>query len=344
MHDLAVIIVSTNEARWLRRCLTTVFERTGAIEIDVVVVDNDSTDGTRALVEADFPDARVVWSKNLGFSHANNRGLMTTNARYILFLNPDTEVVEGTFEGLVQAMDARPTVGLAGVRQMTADGELFPTIRRFPNAIRAFAEALASERFPVRAAWLGERELEMALYECEVECDWTSGSFMVVRREAIESAGFLDERFFIYSEETDLCYRIKLAGWDIRHLPVMTIVHHADKAGISPKMEAQNAYTRLQYARKHFSRAHRALYMLGILVRYVLRAALGGVDNDQSSARRAASRRALRVLLGREPPPFGAPPRHAVAARVAGTSAVSRAEDGQAPSPRKRRSEAGASG
>ena len=247
---------------------------------------------------------------------------MTTDARYILFLNPDTEILDGTFQELVQALDERPGVGLAGVRQVTADGELFPTIRRFPNALRAFAEALGSERLPLHGKWLGERELDLALYEREVECDWTSGSFMIARREALESGGLLDERFFIYSEETDLCYRIKQAGWEIRHLPGMTIVHHADKAGINPKMEAQNAYTRLQYARKHLSPAHRVLYMGGILFRYVLRAAIRGRDKEASAARRSASRRALRVLTGREEPPFGQPPYQAVSSRDAGTSAV----------------------
>lgn len=322
MHDLAVIIVSTNEAQWLRACLTTLFERTGDIAIDVVVVDNESTDGTRALVEAEFPAARVVWSRNLGFSHANNRGVMTTNARYVLFLNPDTEIVEGTLAELVSALDERPGVGLAGVKQTTGDGELFPTIRRFPSAVRALGEALGSERFPWHASWLGERELALSLYEREIDCDWTSGSFMIARREALESGGLFDERFFIYSEETDLCYRIKQAGWEIRHLPLMMIIHHAGKAGVNPKMEAQNAYTRLQYARKHFSRGHRGLYTGGVLFRYALRAVISGRDKDASAARRSASRRALRVLTGREQPPFGPPPPQAVAPRAAGTSAV----------------------
>lgn len=309
MHELAIIIVSTNEARWLRPCLTSVFERAGGAELDVVVVDNESTDGTRELVETSFPTARVVSSQNRGFSHANNRGLMTCDARYALFLNPDTEVLDGTFAELVATLDERPSVGLAGVKQVTPDGELFPTIRRFPNALRAFGEALLSERLPYRASWLGERELNLDLYEREVACDWTSGSFMVARREALESAGFLDERFFIYSEETDLCLRIKQAGWEVRHLPLMTILHHADKAGVNPKMEAQNAYTRLQYARKHFSPLHRALYAAALYVRYLLRA------GANTSDRRTASRRAMRAMAGLDKPPFGEPPPHAVAER-----------------------------
>ena len=95
---------------------------------------------------------------------------------------------------------------------------------------------------------------------------------MLARREALESAGFLDERFFIYSEEPDLCLRIKRAGWRVRHLPEMTIVHHAGKAGVRPKMCAQDAYTRMQYARKHFSPLHRSSYAAALALGYATRA------------------------------------------------------------------------
>ena len=95
--DLAVVIVSTNEANWLEPCLRTIFEHAGDARLDVVVVDNESTDGTRELVETGFPQARVVSSENRGFGHANNRGVMTCTARYVLFLNPDTQIVEGDF-------------------------------------------------------------------------------------------------------------------------------------------------------------------------------------------------------------------------------------------------------
>src|SRR5581483_7330886 len=126
MNDLAIIIISTNEARWLEPCLSTVFEHAGGASLDVVVVDNSSTDGTCELVESRFPEARVVGSANHGFGHANNRGAETCNSRYVLFLNPDTEVVAGTFGELVAALDERPDVGLVGARQITADGELWP--------------------------------------------------------------------------------------------------------------------------------------------------------------------------------------------------------------------------
>jgi N-acetylglucosaminyl-diphospho-decaprenol L-rhamnosyltransferase len=305
--DLAIIIISTNEAQWLTPCLRTVFEHAGDARLDVVVVDNESTDGTRELVESKFPEARVVVSRNHGFGHANNRGALTCDARYVLFLNPDTEVTTGTFGELVAELDGLPEVGLAGVRQIDGTGELALTIRRFPSISRAWGEALASERWPFSATWCGERELDASRYEEEIDCDWTSGSFMIARREALLSAGLFDERLFIYSEEADLCRRMKRAGWSIKHLPTMTIIHHQGKAGIRPKMVAQDAFSRRQYAEKHFARPYAALYLGGVSTGYLLRAVMPSVG-ERGAARRAAARLALRTLAGRTPPPFGAPP------------------------------------
>ena len=316
MDDIAIITVSTSEAHWLRPCLSTVFAHMGDVSADVVVVDNESRDGTADVVETEFPDARVVPSRNHGFSHANNRGLMTCDARYVLFLNPDTEIVEGTFEDLVRAMDARPTVGLIGVRQVTPDGRIDKTIRRFPNALRALGDSFATERLPRRPRWLGERELDRSVYDREVDCDWTSGSFMLARREAIESAGFLDERYFMYSDETDFCRRIKTAGWEIRHLPSMTIIHHEGKAGIKPSIESLIASSRMLYARKHFSPAHRLLYFGAVLLGASLRSVYGG-SGERGRRLKAANRRKVATLLGRAPVPFGPPSRYSV--RIART-------------------------
>ena len=306
MHDLAIITVSTNEAHWIRPCLRTVFEHLGDISGDVVVVDNDSQDATADVVAIEFPLARSVWSRNHGFGHANNRALMTCNARYVLFLNPDTEILDGTFAQLVAMMDERPDVGLAGCRQITDEGRLDTTIRYFPNALRALGEALSAERvLPKRPRWLGERETDPGAYGREVSCDWTSGSFMLARREALESAGCFDERFFMYSDETDLCRRIKLAGWEIRHFPQMTILHHDRKAGIKPHIESLSAITRMMYARKYFSPLHRAAYRAAVMLRHVLRAIYSG-SGETGQLKRAANRTVVSAMLGREPVPFAA--------------------------------------
>jgi GT2 family glycosyltransferase len=303
VDDIAIITVSTNEAHWIRPCLTTVFAHLGDVKADVVVVDNESTDGLAEMLAEEFPDARRVPSRNHGFSHANNRALMTVNARYVLFLNPDTEIVEGTFEELVRAMDERPTVGLIGARQITGQGNLDTTIRYFPNALRALGDAVSAERIPGRPRWLGEREVDLSYYDREVACDWTSGSFMLTRREAIESAGFLDERYFMYSDETDLCRRIKLAGWEIRHLPQMTILHHDKKAGIKPHIEMLGGVTRVMYARKYFSPAHRGVYTCAVMLRHLIRTVCAG-SGELGRQRRAASREVVAAMLGRRPVPF----------------------------------------
>lgn len=307
--DLAVIIVSTNEAHWLRRGLPTVFAHAGDAKLDVVVVDNSSTDGTRELVESEFPDARIVTSENLGFGHANNCAAMTCDAPYVLFLNPDTEILEGTFGELVAAMDRQPDVGLAGAIQQASDGSTGPTVRYFPSVTRSLGEALGSEQWPLPARWARERELDLTRYALEFDCDWTSGSFMLTRREALLSAGLLDERFFIYCEETDLCLRIKRAGWRVRHFPWMTIVHHSHVGEVRPKMAAQEAFAKRQYAQKHFSKPYALTYLAAVGVGQLLRAVSPRAGD---ATKREAARLALRTLVGRTAPPFGTPPQTAL--------------------------------
>jgi N-acetylglucosaminyl-diphospho-decaprenol L-rhamnosyltransferase len=310
LDDIAVIVVSHNSARWIRGCLRSVFAHAGAVRADVVVVDAESGDQTADIV-AEFPEARLLRCRNRGFAYANNRGLMTCDARYVLFLNPDTEILHGTLSDLISGMDARLDVGLVGVRQVDAEGRVDMTIRRFPNALRALGDAFKAERLPGRPHWLGERELDPGAYDREVECDWTSGSFMLARREAIESAGFLDERFFMYAEETDLCRRIKSAGWEVRHVPWMTILHYGAEVGVEPSIESLNAYSRVVYARKHFSPLHRALYFGAVLLRHCLRFAFTGCS-ERGRRRRTANRAALNTLLGRSPVPHGPPSRLSV--------------------------------
>ena len=318
MKDIAVIVVTYNSARWTESCLRSIFEHLGALRADVVVVDAESTDETTDIV-AGFPGVRLLRCRNRGFAYANNRGLMTCDARYVLFLNPDTEILQGNVSDLVRAMDRRPTVGLVGIRQLDAEGRVDRTIRRFPNALRGLGDAFSAERVPRRPRWLGERELDANAYDREVECDWTSGSFMLARREAIESAGFMDERFFMYSEETDLCRRISSAGWEMRHFPWMTILHYGAEGRIEPRIESLSAHSRIVYARKHFSWAHRALYFGTVLLHHAVRFVCAG-RGELGSRRRAAHWAALRTLLRLSPPPHPPPSPFSVRPRELSTS------------------------
>ncbi len=303
MHDVCVIIVSHNGRRWLDAALSSLFVHAGNLYLDVVVVDNGSDDSA-GYVERRFPGVRTIRCENRGFGHANNRALETTAARYVLFLNPDTEFLSGSLAELTIALDRRPDVGLAGARQVGADGSLSASIRRFPSAANMLAEALAVERVPGLRRVLGERELDRRQYGRETPCDWTSGSFMIVRREALDSVGGFDERFFLFSEETDLCWRIKEVGWGVVHLPCVTIRHHEHDRRDNALMEAQAAYARMQFARKHLAGV--GAYRWALSLRYALRAGFYSRGGRRASGRGDAARAALATVRS-EKPPFGEP-------------------------------------
>ena len=141
----------------LRTCLESIQAHLGEWSADVVVA-NNADDGTAALAAA-FPGVRLVRCENRGFAHANNCALETCDARYVLFLNVDTEIVDSTHADLVAALDTRPSAGIGGVRQLTSGGAVTPTIRRFPNALRSPFEALGSERLSLRAVTRAELDL-----------------------------------------------------------------------------------------------------------------------------------------------------------------------------------------
>jgi N-acetylglucosaminyl-diphospho-decaprenol L-rhamnosyltransferase len=305
-HDVCTIVVSHNSGDWLGPALSSLFGHAGGLELDVVVVDNGDDGSGREAAER-FDGVRTIECANHGFAHANNRGAITADARYLLLLNPDVEVLVGELADLVAHMDAHPEIGIAGCRQVDGEGGLWPTARRFPGVARALGEAIGPERLGLGAR-LGETELDLARYDGELSCDWISGSFLLIRREALARTGLLDERFFFYSEEVDLCLRVKRAGWEVRHLPQFTIAHYGGSTEASPRMEAQMAYARSQYAAKHFGPLRRVAFVGLIGLRHLTRWVAFSVRGEPGRA--AAHRRALLTLLGRVEPPFG-PPRSA---------------------------------
>jgi N-acetylglucosaminyl-diphospho-decaprenol L-rhamnosyltransferase len=302
MHDVCAIVVSHNGKRWLETALSSLYAHSGEVDLDVVVVDNGE-DGSAEYVEQRFRRARTVRCENRGFGHANNRGLEIADARYVLFINPDTEVREGTLADLVAELDRQPQVGLAGARQLRRDGSLAPSIRRFPSAPNMLAEALGIERIPGARRRFGERELDPREYERQRPCDWTSGSFMLARAAALEDAGDFDERFFLYSEETDLCWRLKQRGWEVVHMPQLTICHYEDDRRGSAQLEAQAVYSRMQFARKHFPDAA-ADYRWAMGLRYALRIGLYSLRGRRQSPQRLGASAALSTVIHGDAP-FG---------------------------------------
>jgi GT2 family glycosyltransferase len=306
-NELAVIIVSYNSRLWLGPCLESLYAHTGGVKLGVVVVDNDSTDGSAEFVEREFPQVSVLRRPNRGFAAGNNAGLAVVDAPLVLFLNADTEIREGTFVSLMALFGSQRSLGLVGCRQVADDGSLHPTIRRFPSAARYFFAAIGAERLPFDGPWLGERVRDLERYDREVRCDWTSGSFMMARRDAVMAAGAFDERYFLFSEEPDLCLRLKRLGWEVRHSPRMTILHHAGKAGLNERLMAQDAYSRRQYLFKNASKLERRVALLAYAFGHLLRSGYLASDRKVRKSRRACARRAVRTVFGLAPPPFGQP-------------------------------------
>jgi N-acetylglucosaminyl-diphospho-decaprenol L-rhamnosyltransferase len=303
VRDLSIIITSLDEAGWVKACVDSLRRAIDPLDAEIVVAAIGSSDPGLDDVVAMDGRVRVVRCLNRGYAHANNEALRTVDARYVLFLNPDTEFVSGSLERLVADLDRRTGIGVVGARQLTSDGTVYPTIRRRATALRQLGEALGSERFAPRVPWLCHRQLDLSSYEHEQVCDWTIGSFMLVRREALMSAGYMDERFFFGVEEEDLCLRVRQAGWQVIHTPTVTIVHHVNKRPPSDRFVRQQAYAKLQYARKNFDPPRRGPYLLAALLFFGLRAVIG-----RDPSRRAHHGGAVRVLLGLDRPPFGEPP------------------------------------
>jgi GT2 family glycosyltransferase len=303
--DLSIIVVTHQGRDKALDVLQAAHERLGPITAEWLVVDSGSTDGTPDAVEAVFPHIVVFRRPNIGFAAANNVALRVARGRPLLALNPDMEIASGTLAELVAQMDARPEVGVASAVTYYPDGLHQPTIRRFPTPGRQLGEALMLTRWRAFERLQEEDKVE-AHYGQEQRADWVAGGFMLVRREAYEQAGGFDERFFLFSEETDWCTRIRAAGWDIRHLPGMVLVHHTGRA-MRPDLFAQNSYAKVLYARKHMSPRAAAAFRAAIALRHAVRYA-GFAPRARSrpelGQRVAAERRALRVVLGVEPPPY----------------------------------------
>ena len=302
--DLTVIVVTHNGRAKALATVRSALDATGSADVEWIVVDSGSSDGTPEAIEQSFPMVRVIRGENRGFAASNNVGLELARGRYVLLLNPDVEIAEGDLTTLVAAMDARPEVGVASVIHRAPDGSLQHSIRRFPSFARDVGEALFAARWPI-CTTIQELETRARRYEVEHSVDWMVGAFLIARREAVEAVGAMDERFFLYSEEIDWCYRFRQLGWDVRHLPVMTIVHHAGRLDRGDLM-AQLAYSRRLFAEKHFGPLKRRLIRAALAFGHLVRLAVIGVPavvRPTHRPRVRAERRALAVQLGLSRPP-----------------------------------------
>jgi GT2 family glycosyltransferase len=218
--DLTVSVISADNLELLLPCLHSIFESTHRVSLEVYLVDNASTDGTAAAVQAAFPQVHILRNEaRLGFSTNNNLVLRRGHGRYLMLLNDDTLVLDGALDRLVEFLDGHPQAGAAGSFLLNPDGSFQPAFARFPHPI---LEGL----WPI-ASWSHHffRKRDRPF-----EVDSVCGAAMVVRRETAGEVGILDTAFDpIYSEEVDWCYRIKQAGWKIYTLPDARVIHYGSQ-------------------------------------------------------------------------------------------------------------------
>jgi len=228
---LSVIVISWNVKKLLHRALASIYASWGESPgLEVIVVDNASSDTSVAMVQEDFPQAYLIINQtNLGYPAGCNQGLAVASGQYLLILNPDTEIIKDALATLVQYMDLHPQVGMVGPMLIYPDGMHQSSRRRFPTLPILFLESTWLEKFtPLKH--IKNYYLQDIPDTITQEVDWVTGAAMLVRRGVWLQIGGLDEGFFMYSEELDWCKRIKNEGWNIMYVPQATIIHHEGKS------------------------------------------------------------------------------------------------------------------
>jgi N-acetylglucosaminyl-diphospho-decaprenol L-rhamnosyltransferase len=263
MLDLGIVIVSYNTRDLLRTCLETVHASEGKFSFKVCVVDNNSDDGSAAMVAAEFPQVHLIANAdNLGYSKANNRGLRGLgypNAvdapRFALLLNSDTALGSDGLAGMLAFVEEHFDAGVAGPRLVLPDGSLDLACRRsFPSPAVSLYRFLGLSRLFPHSSRFGRYNLTYLSPDEMTEVDSVVGAFMMVRREAIRDVGLLDETFFMYGEDLDWCYRIKAAGWKVYYNPAVTVLH-IKRASSRHSARAQVEFWRAMdfFYRKHYA-------------------------------------------------------------------------------------------
>lgn len=257
--DLSVVILNWNARDYLFAALDSLVRQSWRHNIEVIVVDNDSQiDDSPAMVRRDFPQAKLIETgRNLGFSAGNNVGLRAARGRYILFLNPDTVTHENALDILIDWMDEHPDVGACGPKLLNTDGSLQASCRAFPSfGAGLFRNTLLGRLFP-NNPWSRGYLMQNFQHNRAQAVDWLSGSALLVRRTALEAIGNgWDEDYFMYCEDVDLCYRLKVADWPRFYVPQATITHHIGKSSdwAQGAMIRRHHASMLRFYFKHYTR------------------------------------------------------------------------------------------
>lgn len=292
--QLSIIIVNYNVQYFLEQCLLSVRKavaqvssleggRGGEKGVEIYVVDNNSVDGSVAMVREKFPEVKLIANQeNTGFAVANNQAIRQSSGKYVLLLNPDTVVREDTFRKCLEFMEAHPEAGGLGVKMIDGSGKFLPESKRgFPSPFVAFSKTFGLSALFPKSKTFNRYHLGFLSENETHEVDVLAGAFMLMRREALDKVGLLDEAFFMYGEDIDLSYRIVKGGYKNYYFADTTIIHYK---GESTKKGSLN-YVRTFYqamiifAKKHFTGRQAKLYITMIYGAIWLRAGMTLVSN-----------------------------------------------------------------
>jgi GT2 family glycosyltransferase len=271
---LSIIIVNWNTCDLLDGCLSSIYTHPPADLFEVFVVDNGSTDGSVRMVMRRFPQVCLIENHvNLGFSRANNQAIKETTCPYILLLNPDTEVKQGALDTLIDFMDDHPEVGAAGSRLLNPDGTLQVSCYPEPTHSREVWRLFHLDKFHPYGLY------PMHTWDSETprSVEVLQGASLILRRQALDQIGLLDEDYFVYSEEVDLCHRLKTAGWRLYWVPRSLVIHYEGQSTqqVSKEMFMHLYRGKLLYFRKHHGPLSVFLYKCILLTAGLARLSLG---------------------------------------------------------------------
>lgn len=300
---LSVIIVSWNVREDLIRCLESLYKYP-ASDFEVIVVDNASTEGTVEAVKSEFPEVILIAnSHNRGFAAAINQGIDNSQAEYILLLNPDTVVYQNSLNGLIRFMDKNKNVGVCGPQLLNGDGTIQLSARRFPTFRGALYRHTAFRYLRIFRNEYKKWLMKDFDHRIQKDVDQVMGAALMTRRSVVEQVGRMDESFFMYYEEVDLCYRIKQAGWRIVYVPEAEITHLGGRsAGQIPAAKRIMAMTSLlKFFRKHRGRFASAIFVCvfkpAIVINALVNIATGAIRyifavliSDPNSCKKSARR------------------------------------------------------
>jgi hypothetical protein len=252
---ISIVIVNWKVRPLLEKCLNSVIADTTDFETEIFVVDNDSRDGTPEMVMAQYPQVNMIaLSSNQGFAKANNIALKSARGKYLFLLNPDTEVEPGFFKIIVSYLEEHSEVGILGPLILNSDHSIQPSIRRFPKLLSQLLILFKIRNVLPNNKIFNHYFANDFDYNKEQDAEQIMGAAMVIRREAFEKLGFLDERFFVWFEEVDYCQRAKKKKIIIRYLPTASILHHSGTSFAKQKIMRKQVFfdfSLLRYFLKH---------------------------------------------------------------------------------------------